>query len=65
MEELSHLLLVNRGALLCLVEKEKSLLLSQLATEELSRFSNLKSRRSIASAKGRRGEGPRPDLVEE
>ena len=42
MEELSHLLLVSRGALLCLVEKEKSLLLSQLDTEELSQFSNLK-----------------------
>ena len=41
-EELSHLLWVRRGALLCLVEKEKSLLLSQLATEELSQFSNLK-----------------------
>ena len=42
MEELSHLLLVSRGALLCLVEKEKSLLLSKLATEELSQFSNFK-----------------------
>ena len=42
MEELSHLLLVNRGALLCLVETEKSLLLSQLETEELSPFSNLR-----------------------
>ena len=42
MEELSHILLVSRGALLCLVEKEKSLLLSQLAAEELSQFSNLK-----------------------
>ena len=42
MEELSHLLLVSRGAPLCLVEKEKGLLLSQLATEEFSRFSNLK-----------------------
>ena len=42
MEELSHLLLVSRGALLYLVEKEKGLLLSQLATEELSQFSNLK-----------------------
>ena len=43
MEELSHLLLVSRGALLCLVEKEKSLLLSQLATEELSHFQILLS----------------------
>ena len=51
MEELSHLLLVSRGALLCLVEKEKSLLLSQLAKEELSQFSNLKYKRSIASTK--------------
>ena len=42
MEELSHLLLVNRGALLCLFEKEKSLLLTQLETGELSQFSNLK-----------------------
>ena len=42
MEELSHLLLLSRGALLRLFEKEKSLLLSQLATEELSQFSNLK-----------------------
>ena len=64
MEELSHLLLVSRGALLCLVEKEKSLLLSQLATEELSQFSNLKYKRSIASTKDSGGEGPRPDLVE-
>ena len=38
MEEVSHLLLVSRRALLCLVEKEKSLLLSQLATEENSVF---------------------------
>ena len=53
MEGLSHLLLVSRGALLCLVEKEKSLHLSQLATEELSQFSNLKYRRSIASTKDR------------
>ena len=42
MEELLHVLLVSRGALLCLVEKEKSLLLSQLTTEELSQFANLK-----------------------
>ena len=42
MEELPHVLLVSRGALLCLVEKEKSFLLSQLATEELSQFANLK-----------------------
>ena len=41
MEELPHLLLVSRGALLCLVENEKSFL-SQLATEELSQFANLK-----------------------
>ena len=65
MEELSHLLLVNRGALLCLVETEKSLLLTQLETGELSQFSNLKKRRSIASTKVRRGEGPLPDIVEE
>ena len=42
MEELPHLLLVSRGALLRLVEEEKSFLLSQLATEELSQFANLK-----------------------
>ena len=49
MEELPHLLLVSRGALLCLVENEKSFL-SQLETE--------------ASTKDRGGEGPLPDLVE-
>ena len=66
MEELSDLLLVSRGALLCYVLlKKKSLLLSQLATEELSQFSNLISRRSIASTKDRGGEGPLPDFVEE
>ena len=42
MEEFSHLLLLSRGALLCLFETEKSLLLTQLAPEELSQFSNLK-----------------------
>ena len=35
-------LLVSRGALLCLVEKEKGLLLSQLTTKELSQILNLK-----------------------
>ena len=52
MEELSHLLLMSIGALLFLVEKERSLLFSQLETEELEQTPSLKQRRSIASTEG-------------
>ena len=53
MEELSQLLLMNRGAPLLLpMEKERSLLLSQLEATELAQFSSLKQRRSVASTKG-------------